>query len=118
MSACATAAIVGTDDISLTLEPGQTVALVGSNGAGKSSTLKAVMGLAAYPTGDILLDGRSIKEVRTSDIVRCRHRLLAGRPARVHRHDRAGEPEGRRVQPAGRRVRRRRRARVSAISRA
>ena len=62
--------IVGTDDISLTLEPGQTVALVGSNGAGKSSTLKSVMGLAAYPTGDILLDGRSLKETRTSDIVR------------------------------------------------
>jgi branched-chain amino acid transport system ATP-binding protein len=62
--------IVGTDDISLTLRPGQTVALVGSNGAGKSSTLKAIMGLAAYPTGDILLDGRSLKEVRTSDIVR------------------------------------------------
>ena len=62
--------IVGTDDISLALEPGQTVALVGSNGAGKSSTLKAIMGLASYPTGDILLDDRSLKEVRTSDIVR------------------------------------------------
>lgn len=63
-------AIVGTDDLSLTLEPGQTVALVGSNGAGKSSTLKAIMGLATYPDGDILLDGRSIKETRPNDIVR------------------------------------------------
>ena len=63
-------AIVGTDGISLTLEPGATVALVGSNGAGKSSTLKAIMGLAAYPAGDILLDGRSLKEMRTNDIVR------------------------------------------------
>ena len=62
--------IVGTDGISLDLEPGKTVALVGSNGAGKSSTLKAIIGLAAYPSGDILLDGRSIKHVRTSDIVR------------------------------------------------
>jgi len=62
--------IVGTDGISLILEPGQTVSLVGSNGAGKSSTLKAIIGLAAYPTGDILLDGRSIKDFRTSDIVR------------------------------------------------
>ena len=70
MSGVRYGSIVGTDDISLTLEPGQTVALVGSNGAGKSSTLKAVMGLAAYPTGDILLDGRSLKEIRTSDIVR------------------------------------------------
>ena len=94
--------IVGTDGISLILEPGQTVALVGSNGAGKSSTLKAIIGLAAYPTGDILLDGRSIKDVRTSDIVRRGHRLFAGRPARVHRHDGAGKSEGRRIQPAGR----------------
>jgi len=62
--------IVGTDDISLDLESGRTVALVGSNGAGKSSTLKAIMGLAAYPSGDILLEGRSIKQVQTSDIVR------------------------------------------------
>jgi branched-chain amino acid transport system ATP-binding protein len=63
-------AIVGTDDISLDLEPGKTVALVGSNGAGKSSTLKAIMGLASYPTGDILLDGKSIKDTRPNDIVR------------------------------------------------
>jgi branched-chain amino acid transport system ATP-binding protein len=62
-------AIVGTDDISLTLEPGKTVALVGSNGAGKSSTLKAIMGLASYPTGDILLDGESIKGTRPNDVV-------------------------------------------------
>jgi branched-chain amino acid transport system ATP-binding protein len=59
-----------THGISLKVEENEIVALVGSNGAGKSSTLKAIMGLATYPIGDILLDGDSIKEVRTSDIVR------------------------------------------------
>jgi branched-chain amino acid transport system ATP-binding protein len=62
--------IVGTDHLSLSLRRGQTVALVGSNGAGKSSTLKAVMGLAKYPTGDILLSGKSIKGLPSFEIVR------------------------------------------------
>jgi branched-chain amino acid transport system ATP-binding protein len=62
--------IVGTQDLSLRLERGQTVALVGSNGAGKSSTLKAIMGLAKYPVGDILLSGTSIKNTPGFEIVR------------------------------------------------
>ncbi|PVE22184.1 ABC transporter ATP-binding protein [Microvirga sp. KLBC 81] len=62
--------IVGTQDLSLRLENGQTVALVGSNGAGKSSTLKAIMGLAKYPVGDILLGGKSIKQMPAFEIVR------------------------------------------------
>ncbi len=62
--------IAGTDDISLELEQGRTVALIGSNGAGKSSTLKAIMGLARYPVGDILINGRSVKGVPTCDIAR------------------------------------------------
>ncbi|WP_454673293.1 ABC transporter ATP-binding protein [Achromobacter pestifer] len=39
---------------------GQIVALVGSNGAGKSSTLKALIGLAPVASGRILFDGRDI----------------------------------------------------------
>ena len=66
MSACATAVSSAPTTSRSMLEPGRTVALVGSNGAGKSSTLKAIMGLAAYPSGDILLEGRSIKQVQTS----------------------------------------------------
>ncbi|KLK90572.1 hypothetical protein AA309_24855 [Microvirga vignae] len=62
--------IVGTQELSLRLESAQTVALVGSNGAGKSSTLKAIMGLAKYPVGDILLAGKSIKQMPAFEIVR------------------------------------------------
>ena len=38
-------------DISFAIEPGEIVALVGSNGAGKSSTIKAVCGLIKHRRG-------------------------------------------------------------------
>jgi len=41
--------IVGTQGVSFKLNAGETIALVGSNGAGKSSTLKAILGLVDYP---------------------------------------------------------------------
>jgi branched-chain amino acid transport system ATP-binding protein len=62
--------IFGTHAVSLCVEPGETVALVGSNGAGKSSTLKAVMGIAPVTGGAITLDGKSLLGMRPSDIVR------------------------------------------------
>lgn len=46
--------------VSLTARPGSVTCLVGRNGAGKSTTLRAAMGLIATPAGDIFLDGKSI----------------------------------------------------------
>ena len=43
--------------IDLTVEEGKIVTLIGSNGAGKSTTLKAVAGLVRPKSGEILLDG-------------------------------------------------------------
>ncbi len=48
------------EEVSLTVAKGETVALVGANGAGKSSLLKALMGLVPPATGRILLDGREV----------------------------------------------------------
>ena len=62
--------IVGTDGVSLALEAGETLALVGSNGAGKSSTLKAILGMVDYPQGRIALDGKELKGLKPSQIVR------------------------------------------------
>lgn len=62
--------IRGTQDVSFSLEKGETLALVGSNGAGKSSTLKAILGMAALAKGDIRLDGQSLKGKKPSEIVR------------------------------------------------
>lgn len=46
--------------IDLTVDPGETVALVGANGAGKSSLLKAVMGIVPPSGGNIYLDGQDV----------------------------------------------------------
>ena len=62
--------IVGTDGIALTLEEGETLALIGANGAGKSSTLKAILGMATYSQGRITLDGADLKGLKPSQVVR------------------------------------------------
>jgi branched-chain amino acid transport system ATP-binding protein len=46
--------------LNLTVEKGQIVALLGANGAGKSTTIKAIMGLVKPSAGRILLDGRDL----------------------------------------------------------
>ena len=46
--------------ISLTIPAGQTVAITGSNGSGKSTTVKALLGTAPITSGDAQLFGRSI----------------------------------------------------------
>jgi branched-chain amino acid transport system ATP-binding protein len=56
--------------ISLKISPGEVVALIGANGAGKSTTLRVMSGLIAVTTGDILLDGVSIARQRADTIVR------------------------------------------------
>ena len=47
-------------DVSLTVAPGEVVALLGRNGAGKSTTLKAIMGLVPPTGGRVRLDGRDL----------------------------------------------------------
>jgi branched-chain amino acid transport system ATP-binding protein len=47
-------------DLSLTIDKGEIVALVGANGAGKSTTLRAIAGLLAPRSGTITFDGREI----------------------------------------------------------
>jgi branched-chain amino acid transport system ATP-binding protein len=62
--------IVGTDGVSLALDAGETVALIGANGAGKSSTLKAALGMASYARGRITLDGADLRGLKASEVVR------------------------------------------------
>lgn len=56
--------------ISLKVEEGQVVTLLGSNGAGKSTTLRAISGLAKPAAGEILFDGQSIVGLGPEAIVR------------------------------------------------
>jgi len=52
--------IVALADLSLEIGAGEAVALLGANGAGKSSLLKAVVGLVRHAAGEIRLDGEPI----------------------------------------------------------
>jgi simple sugar transport system ATP-binding protein len=48
-------------DLSMTLHGGEVVALAGDNGAGKTTLIKAISGVYPPTSGDILLDGRSVR---------------------------------------------------------
>jgi ATP-binding cassette subfamily B protein len=50
------------ENVSFTIEPGQTVALVGRNGAGKSTIVKLLGRLYDPDEGQILIDGRDVRE--------------------------------------------------------
>jgi branched-chain amino acid transport system ATP-binding protein len=55
--------------ISLTVEEGEIVTLIGSNGAGKSTTLRSISGLTPPRRGSISFDGNQIGETPPQDIV-------------------------------------------------
>jgi len=55
--------------VSLTVEEGEIVTLIGSNGAGKSTTLRSISGLNAARKGAVRFDGRDITHVAPQDIV-------------------------------------------------
>jgi branched-chain amino acid transport system ATP-binding protein len=57
-------------DVSLTVRAGEVVALLGANGAGKSTTLRAISGLLKPQGGDILFKGKSIAGWRADAVLR------------------------------------------------
>jgi branched-chain amino acid transport system ATP-binding protein len=56
--------------ISVTVDEGEIVTLIGSNGAGKSTTLRSISGLTPPSQGSIRFDGEEITETAPQDIVR------------------------------------------------
>ncbi len=56
--------------ISIDVEEGECVTLIGSNGAGKSTTLRSISGLTPPRSGSILLDGQEISNLPPQEIVR------------------------------------------------
>lgn len=57
-------------DIQLDVQPGQSVALVGKSGSGKSTLINLLTRFYDFKDGDILLDGRSIKDYPLDDLRR------------------------------------------------
>ena len=55
--------------ISIDVEPGEIVTLIGANGAGKSTTLKTISGLLHPRTGEVWFDGKRIDSEKAHDIV-------------------------------------------------
>lgn len=54
--------------ISLHIAEGEIVTLIGSNGAGKSTTLRAISGMVAASQGSVSFEGRSLKGLRLDQI--------------------------------------------------
>src|SRR5215475_14361394 len=71
--------------IDASLEAGETIAIIGANGAGKSTFLKAIAGLIRGPADSVLLDGRPIGARPAAEIVKLGIALV---------------PEGRRLFPS------------------
>ena len=86
------------DDVSLMVPPGQTVALVGATGAGKSTFAKLVARFYDPTDGRVLVDGHDLRDV-TARLAALAdgHRAPGGVP--VQRHDRRQH----RLRPPGRR---------------
>ena len=50
------------DDVSLSVMSGDICGFIGHNGAGKSTTIRAVVGVLDFTEGEIFIDGHSVKE--------------------------------------------------------
>ena len=81
--------------ISLTVEEGEIVTLIGSNGAGKSTTLRSISGLTPPRQGSIRFDGEEIARDRPPGHRAARHLAVARGAALLPAHDRAREPRPR-----------------------
>src|SRR6187402_904358 len=57
-------------DVSLSVKAGSIVTLIGANGAGKSTTLRAISGLVKPRGGEILFNGKNISGLPAHEIVK------------------------------------------------
>lgn len=63
-------AIDAVKGINIKVEEGQIVAILGSNGAGKTSTLKSISGIAKVASGEILFEGKNIANLNPVKITK------------------------------------------------
>jgi branched-chain amino acid transport system ATP-binding protein len=63
-------------DVALHVEPNEVVALLGRNGAGKSTTLKTLMGMVTPQSGSVLFDGSEIAGKKSHAIARAGMQLV------------------------------------------
>jgi branched-chain amino acid transport system ATP-binding protein len=56
-----------TDDVTLTIEPGELHAIIGPNGAGKTTLIHQISGLARPDSGTIIFDGQDVTRLKMSE---------------------------------------------------
>src|SRR5881398_2951047 len=78
-------AVLANDGVSFTVEPGTIHAIVGENGAGKSTAMRIAYGFYTADSGEILIDGQ-LREIRTP------HDAIALGIGMVHQHFMLVEP--------------------------
>jgi len=97
-------AIEALKGVSLTVEEGEVVTLIGSNGAGKSTTLRSISGLTPASAGSVTFDGEDITRVPAHEIVvrgialspegrHCFSRMTVREKLELGAHRRAKGPE-------------------------
>ncbi len=59
------------EDLSLTIAPGEIYGFIGHNGAGKTTTLKSVAGILRFDSGEITVDGLSVR----TEPLECKKRM-------------------------------------------
>jgi len=59
------------DDLTLEIKPGEIYGFIGHNGAGKTTTIKACCGIIGFDSGEIFVDGMSIK----TDPLKCKKQI-------------------------------------------
>jgi len=63
------------DDVSLSVEKGETLGLVGESGCGKSTLARVILNLLPPDSGSIILDNRDITRLRATDLKNIRRKL-------------------------------------------
>ena len=64
------------DDVTLTVEPGSVVAVVGPSGSGKSTLLALLAGLDRPSAGEVIIDGQSLDACSEDDLALLRRRTI------------------------------------------
>ncbi len=66
---------IALDDVSLTVEPGEVIGIIGYSGAGKSTLVRMINGLDTPTSGSLLLDGTDIVDMPESRMRKLRSRI-------------------------------------------
>ncbi len=64
--------VLALDDISLTVEQGEFIAVIGPSGSGKSTFLAIAGALLQISKGEVILNGKNLNELKPKDLVRLR----------------------------------------------